>query len=352
MVEDESRAITSESRAEESGGGARQRASTQCRWRTICDSPLVPTSVPGGWGEALPPTLATAFASYAADFSVLGRFGVGTVPALQRVPFDVPVVIGDPHASSAGWVAEGGGKPLRVVTLAKVLLRRAKVASIAVVTSETARLAAAGSVEFLRDQLARSLAYGLDRLLCDPAISATAGSPASITHGASPISATTDPATDLRQLIAAFVAGGGSLSSAVILCSSATAAALALDRQDGAVQYPGLTVAGGLIGGIPALASDAVGDRVIILDTSRVFLADDGEADVSVSEHASVEMSDAPGQSIAADSPLAPSPSALVSLWQTDSIGLRAERIINWQTVTGAVQTVTGADYLSVGSPA
>jgi hypothetical protein len=309
-------------------------------------------SVPGGWLEALPAPLATAFANYAAGFSILGRFGVGGVPSLTRVPFDVAVAAGDPGASSAAWVQEGGGKPARIVTLARILLHPAKVAAVTVITNEVARLAAAGSVEFLRDQLARSLAIGLDRVFCDPAISAGANSPASVTNGISPISATTDPATDLRQLVAAYAAGGGSLSAAVILCSSATAAALALTSSSGASLFPGVTVAGGVLAGVPCLASDAVGARIILVDTSRIFVADNGEADVSVAEHASVEMVDAPSQSIADGSPLAPSASSLVSLWQTDSIGLRVERIVSWATAPGAVAFLSDVDYLNSGSPA
>ena len=41
----------------------------------------------------------------------------------------------------------------------------------------------------------------------------------------------------------------------------------------------------------------------------------------------------------------------IVSLFQTNQIGLRVERTMNWEAVPGAVQYVSGADYLALGSP-
>jgi hypothetical protein len=48
----------------------------------------------------------------------------------------------------------------------------------------------------------------------------------------------------------------------VILLSSANAAALALSQN-----FPMLTARGGQIAGVSALASDAVGDLLIVVDT-------------------------------------------------------------------------------------
>jgi hypothetical protein len=61
-------------------------------------------------------------------------------------------------------------------------------------------------------------------------------------------------------------------------------------------------------------------------------LADDGQVVVDVSREASLQMDTAPTNSSAAwASPQSSVPTTLVSLWQTNSIGLRAERFINWQ---------------------
>ena len=62
-----------------------------------------------------------------------------------------------------------------------------------------------------------------------------------------------------------------------------------------------------------------------VVDSSRSNtkdkgLADDGGVDVSISSEASLQMDDAPTAGAA----------QLVSLWQNNLIGFRAERTVNW----------------------
>src|SRR5207237_4847628 len=105
------------------------------------------------------------------------------------------------------------------------------------------------------------------------------------------------------------------LASSSLLISSENAAALALSTAlDGAPLFPGLTVSGGVVAGVPTLASDAIGTRLILVDTSRVFVADDGEADVVMASHATIELSDVPDGAVTAGSPLAPVATDVVSL--------------------------------------
>jgi hypothetical protein len=316
---------------------------------------LVPgmTRPAGGWDQNLPRPLAVAFATFLSAFTLIGRFGREGVPALQRGVFDKPMIIGTRSGENVAFVEPGAAKPLKAKVIGRKLLHRSKVALIAVFDEELFRMAAPGSVEFLRDELAQELAPGLDRLFVDENLAATDHSPAGITHGVTPIASSGDAAQDLRELIAAFTAAGGSMAGAVLLLSSTNAAGLSLaTTPDGAPRFAGLTVSGGVLGGVPALASDAVGDRLILVDTSRVFLADEGEADVSVATHAAIEMDDAPTNSIATGSPVEPVAAQLVSLWQTDSVGVRVERLMRWETVAGAVAWVQNADYLTSGSPA
>jgi hypothetical protein len=313
----------------------------------------VPGMVRPPWDANLPTSLAVAFAAFLSSFTLLGRFGRDGVPALQRAVFDKPMLVGTRSGENVRFVGQGDAKPARAKVLTRLMLHPAKVANISVFEQELFRLAAPGSIDFLRDELAQELAPGLDRLFVDESLAATADSPAGITHGIAPLSSTGDPAADLKALVAAFVAGGGSLAGAVLLISSTNAVALSLSTGiDGVVRYLALTVSGGILGGLPCLASDAVGDRVILVDTSRVFIADDGEVDVAVATHAAIELDDAPSGSVATGSPLAPSATSLVSLWQTDSVGVRVERLMRWETVAGAVAWVDGADYLVLGSPA
>lgn len=284
--------------------------------------------------------LAAAFVSFAAPFSLLGRLGVGDVPPLTRVPFNTGVGFADPVAlgASVAWLQESFPKPLLTATLTREYLQRAKAPLIVVLTDELARFAATGSDDFLQRQLALALSYGLDRLFVDETIAGTSSTPASVTHGVMPIGATGDLDTDLRSLLTEFVNSGGQLASAVLLVGSGNAAAISLSRQDAA-----LTVRGGTLAGLPCLASDAVADRVIVIDTSRVLLADDGELAIERAHSASLVMSDSPANT----------PGSVVSMFQTNSTAIRLERYMNWKVMdAAAVQWLSGADYLSVGSPA
>ena len=79
----------------------------------------------------------------------------------------------------------------------------------------------------------------------------------------------------------------------------------------------------------------AAGDMLIAANADAIALADDGQVTVDASREASLEMSDAPTGDAGAATPVATS---LVSMWQTNSLALRAERFINWEKLrTGAV---------------
>lgn len=63
----------------------------------------------------------------------------------------------------------------------------------------------------------------------------------------------------------------------------------------------------------------------ILVFASEIWLSDDGQVSIDFSRDASIEMDTAP--SGASDTP---TESTLVSMFQTDSIALRAHRFINW----------------------
>ena len=67
------------------------------------------------------------------------------------------------------------------------------------------------------------------------------------------------------------------------------------------------------------------GDIVVLMDASEVYLADDGQVTVDASDQVSLEMSDAPAQSA-----LTGGGASMVSMWQSGTIAMKAERYINW----------------------
>ena len=100
--------------------------------------------------------------------------------------------------------------------------------------------------------------------------------------------------------------------------------------------------------GYPVIASENVpsvggspadGTPIIFALAPEIMLADDGQVVIDASNQASVNMDSAP------DSPPTGS-TILVSLWQMNMTGLRAERWINWlKRRSTAVGYISNASY-------
>jgi hypothetical protein len=86
-----------------------------------------------------------------------------------------------------------------------------------------------------------------------------------------------------------------------------------------------------MLEGIPVITSeyqhsDSDGDNVVLVNASDVWLADDGQVMLDASRETSLQMDDTPTESSATATA-----ATMVSMFQTNSIALRAERWINWQ---------------------
>jgi hypothetical protein len=89
---------------------------------------------------------------------------------------------------------------------------------------------------------------------------------------------------------------------------------------------------------------DTEGALVILANASDIYLGDEGGVDVSVSTEASLEMDNAPTNASAPSGAVAET--TMVSLWQTNSVGFRAERAINWALRrTDSVQYIEGVTW-------
>jgi hypothetical protein len=197
--------------------------------------------------------------------------------------------------------------------------------------------------------LTAGVATFLDEQFIDPTNAGVADvNPASITNGVSASHTSTgDVVEDLRELVAGYVADGGSLASAVILLSSQNASALAIrSGVTGSPTFPGLTVSGGTLAGVPALASDSVGAQLVMVDQRGIVIADELGFDAAISQAATLEMSDNP-----TNNSVTPTGTTLFSVWSSNAVALKVERFINWQRL-GAIALVDSVDYVSEGSPA
>lgn len=289
------------------------------------------------------------FVEYLRPQTILGRFGTNGIPSLRRVPFRVPL-IGQTSGGDGYWVGEGQAKPLTKFDFERKTLEPLKVANIAVATMEVIRNSSPAADGIIRDQLAAALRERLDIDFIDPAKAAVAGvSPASILNGVAgiPSSGNTadDVRADIRALFNAFIAANNAPTSGVWLMPATTALALSLMQNPlGQAEFPGISMTGGELFGLPVIVSEYIptssaGAVVALVNASDIYLGDEGGVDLSMSTEASLQMDNAP------DNPTTAS-TVLVSLWQRNLVGFRAERAINWaRRRASAVAYLTGVNW-------
>lgn len=280
------------------------------------------------------------FVEFLRPQTILGRFGFDGIPSLRRVPFRVPL-IGQTSGGSGYWVGEGKPKPLTKFDFSRTTLEPLKVANIAVVTEEVLRDSSPSAELIIRDELVRALRERLDIDFIDPLKAVSSGvSPASITNGVEAITSSGDDAdavrADLASLFAAFIAANNTPTTAVLIMSANIALRLSLMLNAlGQREFPGISMMGGMLNGIPVIVSEYVpessgGSYVFMVNAQDIYIGDDGGFMLDMSREASLEMSDAPTNS-SSPSPSNPVAAQLVSLWQTNAVGFRAERTINWK---------------------
>jgi HK97 family phage prohead protease len=310
------------------------------------------TTIAGNWaanliGAETGGAAVAAFLEYLRPRTILGQFGTNGVPALTSVPFRVPIVT-QTGAGAGYWVGESKAKPLTSFNFTRTTLSPLKVANICVLSMENIRFSDPKSDAIVRNQLAEALRARLDTDFITPSKTAVSNvSPASITNGAASIVSSGDDADDIRldirSLLAKFNAANNPPSSGVFIMTSACAQALAMMVNPlGQQEFPTMRATGGTVYGMPVIVSDYVPTATVVLvNATDIFLADDGDVSIDQSTEASLEMSDAPAHDAST-----PTGASLVSLWQTNSVGVKAERIINWMRGrTQSVAYLTSADW-------
>jgi HK97 family phage major capsid protein len=295
------------------------------------------TTASDAWAGALVGDETSAYADFVEFLrpaTIIGRFGAGNVPSLMRVPFRTPL-IGQTSGGAGYWVGEGNAKPVTKFDFARTTLLPLKVANIAVLTEEVLRDSSPAADGLVRDGLVAALRERLDLDFIDPAKTAVSDvSPASVTNGvAAVVSSGTDAdavRADVRAVFQKYIDANNAPTGGVWIMSATTALALSLMVNPlGQVEFPGISMNGGTFAGLPVLVTEYVptvtaGSLVILVNASDVYMGDEGGFALDLSREASVQMDNAP------DNPSSAS-TVMVSLWQRNLVGFRAERTINWK---------------------
>lgn len=293
--------------------------------------------------------MASEFAGFLRPLTIIGR-----IPNLRRVPFKIKVPR-QTAAASTGWVGEKKPKPVGSLAFDNVSLDFAKAAGIVAITMELARLSNPSAELLVRNDLASGIVKFLDNEFIDPDNAAVANvSPAGIPYGVTPVVASgtaySDFSTDLKAVLANFFAANVAVGGIVVVMSQGQALAFSLmENSLGNARFPQMTAEGGNFLGFTVIASENIpytegspqeGSPIIFLKPSEILLADDGGVSIDVSTEASLQMNSAPDDPVTATT-------VLVSLWQNNMIGIRAERAINWtKRNDNAVQYISAGKYV------
>lgn len=268
---------------------------------------------------------------------ILTRLGV------EPKPFDLPTlaIVG---GGDAAWVPEGAAIAVNGQGVVRIPgLRPHRVGAIDVLTRESL-LGPLRFDQFIGRNLAIRVARALDRAFIDPANDGSDHAPAAITAPSSDlpsVSASGDAVADIAALLALYE---GDLLAARFVMHPITAVEIGAAFEDATDTRLG--VAGGVLCGIPVIASQSVprdssGSVVTLVDTSALDIALAVE-DIDVSVEGTIIMDDAPVM----DSTTPTGGTTMVSLWQTNSVALKAYALADWQVKrSGAVAVLTGAAY-------
>lgn len=237
--------------------------------------------------------------------------GFRNVPFNSKIPSQLT-------GGQAQWVGEGAPKPLTNPTYGEVEIKEHKLAAITVYTQELMRRSDPAVDVLVRDDLIEASKTLIDNTFLD-AVAASTTRPAGVLNGvvATPNTGTTAAAyeADLLALINSFVTANLSLDGSYFLMSETRAAQISLLRDAlGNSYFTGMALRGTrTLMGIPVITSQAVGDKIILVKTSEILLAQDGGVDVSYSDQATLVDG-----------------GTTHHLWQENKFAVRVEKFITW----------------------
>jgi hypothetical protein len=281
-------------------------------------------------GSSSDATWAAPLADYdsiaSAFLQSLRNFGCfdALLPFMRQYPMRVRV-----GASTVGITGTTIGqvmvKPISRLTLTATTLTEEKAVAIIAVSEELARFSAQTAGDLFERELAAGVATETDsRFITLLSAGATA-------LGSGGFSAEHAYA-DLRAMLAAITTSQASVLF-LLMTSSIAKALSTLHTSTGGRAFPNMTYAGGEIAGLRAIVSDGMPSATLILvDATQVAANGSDPIRLDMSEYGVVAMDTAP------DSPPSAS-TVLMSLWQYNYVGLRAERFFGASklTTTGVV---------------
>lgn len=313
--------------------------------------PAADTSTSGWASEwAYANNLQNDFIEYLRPRTIIGR-----IQGFRPAPFNIRV--GGMSAGLTGyWVGESAPIPVSKGTASSMTLGITKAGGIAPITKELLKTSSPSAEIVVRNDLVGALQYVLDRTFLDPTMGAISNErPASVLYGLTGVQPSGTNyaalATDFKSLMANIITdnieGGG-----VWVMSRTTALALSLMVTSlGVQQFPDMTPEGGTLFGYPVLVSQSAyfgsgspdyANIIAFVIPSEIYLADEGMVDVEMSDQVSLQLLDNPTN----DSGGSTVATSMVSMYQTESVAIKAVRYINWKVRrSNAAAFIRNANY-------
>lgn len=309
-----------------------------------------------GWASELVynQNLSSAFLEYLRPMTIIGK-----IQGMTPVPFNVRW--GTQTGGSTGyWVGQGAPVPVSKLTVGADSLGIAKAAGLVVLDKELMMSSNPSAEVLVRNDLAKTISQFLDVQFIAPDYAAVANvSPASITNGVEPQAATGTAAanlrTDAQNLFATFDTNHVEGAGFVWITTPKVARAISMMLTSlGEPLYPTVTPFGGTFMGYPLIVSGSSlqvgspvtgeGNLLVLCHAPDIAMADEGGITIDASEEAAIQMLDNPTNTSTGST----TATSMVSMFQTNSVALRATRFINWKKRRSfAVAYIKDAAYTS-----
>jgi len=227
---------------------------------------------------------------------------------VRKLPFHKRIGLAT-SSPSGSVVTEGAARPISRVVISSTMLQPIVVSSMLVATREL--LLEPESEGLFNRELKSVLGQAVDAAFLSILFDDTAAIVISSSG-----SAVDDAMLDVRSALLNLGTVGDQSRLAWLLSPSVARRASALGA---AAVFPEMTPSGGMLRGVVALVSNGIPAGTAALVDCAQIAAAAGEVDVRVSSNADVEMSDTPAHTSAV-----PTPATLVSMFQSNSVAMRA----------------------------
>lgn len=232
--------------------------------------------------------------------------------------------------------AEGVAKPLTRMTATSGTLEVQQVAGLVVMSADMLRFK--GANQLVERALETAVATATDANFL-AGIASTAISITSMGEAAM--------LDDIRRAMLAIPSDKSARWHLAVGTDTAKRMSLA-ETTTGARRFPEMTPAGGYVAGIRTTPTEALTNTALVVDASGLVGVSE-TIELRSSGNAALEMSDEP--TMTAEPSSAQSKSNLVSMFQTNSVALRAERRFGYEAIRPCVVEIDDVFWLMEGSP-